>query len=151
MTQTAALDKAFKLFNEKKLDEANDAFQAILNDKDTPIPVRATVTRYAAIIANKKQAGQETVEPSQLSVAYFLNKNDISKAKELLQAGDFAPGLKHFLTAEIAVAEGDHDAAVESLEQAIEADETNRGYAINSPTFSPLLQDEKFAFLQVEE
>jgi hypothetical protein len=151
MTQTAALDKAFKLFHEKKFADAQSAFQALLEDAETPSHVRNRVQHFTNMCEQQTGDADQALKPDQLTVSYFLNKGDLDKAEALLADSDFDPGRAAFLRAEIAVSREDYETAAGELKVSIEHDRSSRGYAINSPTFMGLLQNEHFQFLQNED
>lgn len=148
MTKTAAIDKAFKLFHEKKFDDARNAFAALQEDAETPSHVRNRLLHFSQICDQQINGDDKSLQADQLTVSYFINKGDLDKATSLLDKSDLPAGRAAFLQAEIAVLREDYETAAGHLKQAIEHDRNNRGYAINSPTFVGLLQNEHFAFLQ---
>lgn len=151
MTQTAALDKAFKLFHEKKYDNAHAAFKSLIDDVDTPTHVRNRLLHFSNICDQQIAGDGPDLRADQLTVSYFLNVKNVDKAEALLADSDLAPERIAFFRAEIAVLRNDLTTAAAELRKAIDLDRSNRGYAINSPTFMGLLQNEQFAFLQSED
>ena len=148
MDQTALLDKAFKLFQTKEYKKAIKAFDTLLG-KDAVAPwVKQKVGRFKEIAEKNCQAEPKKEPGSLKEISYLMNLGKYDEADAMLETLDVSESVKSFLRAEIAIEQENVDESVELLQQAIEANPANRGYALNSPSFAKYIKQEKFQFLR---
>lgn len=147
MSDNKNIDKAFKLFQSKKYDQALATFDEVLGDEEVPSWVRVRIKQFKTMA--ERQVGNANEVPATLTgVSYFMNYNQFDKAEELLGKLDMGDSDKAFLRSEMAMEQGDKNKAIELLKKAIALDELNLGYALNSPSFSAHLAEDDFAFLR---
>ncbi|CAM2067317.1 hypothetical protein SCOR_18200 [Sulfidibacter corallicola] len=150
MTKNAALDQAIQAFHDKKWQQASDAMVKLLADEALPSGTKHRLSQFKTI-ADRHLVTQEE-DPEALSlkmVSYHMNTGDRESAREILNKSDIiAEGTRLFLEAEMAMEEDDREKAIEYLNQAIEKQKDNRGYALNSPVFSPFINEPEFEFLR---
>ncbi len=146
--ENAMYEKAFKLFHNKDYAKAGEAFDGLLENEETPDWIKVKIKQYKNI-ADRKAAGPGEEEPHSLkTVSYHMNLGEFETASQQLDGLDLPDGTRFFLRAEMSLEQEDVDSAVDYLKQAIEADSTNTGYALNSPVFGPYLKEEAFEFLR---
>ena len=148
MVSNPNMDKAFKLFHEKKFKKAKQAFDQIVNDDSVDAWIKMRIRQFITISDLASEGGDQTPEMDVKTVSYLLNQKAYDKAEGILEKLDISKGDKLFLRAEIAMERKDSEKAVTYLRQAIEADPNNRGYALNSPSFAESLKLEEFQFLR---
>lgn len=148
MSDSMKLNQAFKWFGEKNFKKANEAFLKLLEDPKTDDWVKNRVLQFRRIVElhlDQRQTNRNA--PTMADISGFMNRGDFSKAKQLIAKTEIPEDAALFLKSEIALEEGDKKSASEFLEKAIGLNQDNRGYAKNSPSFQPYLNDAEFRFL----
>ena len=143
-----AIDKAFKLFHEKKLDQANSAFGELLKDEDIPTWFKYKIEQFKRITELRLEKKGETENPTFKDFSYLVNLKQYEDASALLKKMDISEADKLYLSAEMLIEQDQKSKAAESLKKAIDTDSANLGYALNSPSFSSVLNQEEFQFLR---
>lgn len=141
------IDKAFKLFNDRKFSDASKAFATILEDSELASWMKVRIEQFKNI-ADGHTAEEVTLEPSLKTFSYYFNLKKYDEASSTLEQIEISPEDKTFLKAEIAIELEDVEGSIALLKEAIELNEQNIGYALNSPSFAPHLAEEPFEFLR---
>ena len=148
MSLNKDVDKAFKLFQEKKHEQAGKMFDKLLADDSCPSWMKARVRQFQAM---SQSALNKTVEDDTNSmgrISIHLNLGEYDEAVNLLSQLDVSEGTKAFLTSEIYIQQENREEAIVWLKKAIELDPDNIGYAFNSPSFAEHVKEEDFEFLK---
>jgi len=151
--KTDPLNKAFKLFHEKKdYKAASKAFAKISESNEQDPMKRARLEMFQRL--SDKLAAIPTKDPdyeSMRTVSVLMNEKSFDDATAMLEKLDVAEESVLYLKAEMAAEQEDLKNASDLLQKAISLDENNRGYAKNSPSFRPHLRDEAFEFIDKGE
>ena len=148
MTASKSIDKAFKLFNEKKYKQAAKEFETITGKDDVDPWIKIKIKQYQ-VIANQQLSDRVGIdEPALKTVSYLMNLGEYDKAEKILEDLDTTEAVKAFLLAEIRIEQENEEEAVTYLKKAIDLDPCNVGYALNSPSFANVLNEEAFQFLR---
>ena len=148
MVKKVPLDKAFQLFQEKKYDKAQKEFKKILENQTTPEWCKVRIKQFQNIISQQLAKTKAKEEASLRLVSYYMNREEYDKAEKTLDALTLAKSDVAYLKAEIQAEQENLEDAVTFLKQAIEEDNTNLGYALNSPSFAAHLNKSEFRFLR---
>lgn len=148
MTKTSSVDQAFDLFQNKKYEQALKAFKEIMADADVDSSVKSRVSQFIVMSERQLGAGEESAESGLKDVFYYINHKDYATAEKVLNELDCSESHKMYLKAEILAEKKDVNGAAEMLKKAIAVDPENRGYALNSPLFNSMINEDAFAFLK---
>lgn len=128
-------EKAIDLFHKRRLDEAAERFQALVDNHPDEKEFLDRARMYLSACRNgKKSRGSSPSEPEELYHAAVFEKNrgNLDKALDLLKKttgrkdGD---GRLHYLAACCHALQGDAEQALANLRKAIAADDQNRIHA----------------------
>ncbi len=151
MSQNANLNKAFKFFREKKFEKASENFARLEADEKVPSWIKLRINQFHKIAEAQMAVNDQEDDCSLKIISYYMNLGEYEKADKILEEWDAPAGEKAYLRAEMAIEQDDSERAISYLEEAIEANACNRGYALNSPSFAPFLKSEAFEFLREKE
>jgi len=148
MAKNNPLDKAFDLFYKKKYKEAGKLFDQAIADEETPSWIKRRLNDYQNIVARHTTEKTDPEPPSLRQVSFLMNNGQFEEAEKALAESDISDGMKAYLRAEMMMEQAKVKEGAKLLQQAIELEPSNTGYALNSPTFAPYLKNEELAFLR---
>lgn len=147
MNEKKSLDKAFKQFHAKKYKESIVSFELLLGNVATGLWVRSRIEQFKLMAQRRLQKNEE--DPIALRhFSFHFNLGEFDKAAEILPQLELSDNDRSFLDAELHIEQDKKEEAIGLLKQAIELDEHNLGYALNSPSFADHILDADFAFLR---
>jgi len=147
-----SLDAAFGAFMKKDYKKAKVSFQKLLTNDALEPWQKAKMDQYLSMCNRNTEdttelQNKEALEPTFASISVLINEKCYEQAINMMDSSELDTGSVSYLKAEMAIEQGLVDEAVTLLNEAIEADPRNKGYAMHSPSFQEHLQDEKFSFL----
>jgi len=146
------VEKAFDTFYKKQYDKALGLFEAIASDKDLEPWEANRINQFIQICQQKNDEKKNGGMPESLgTVSVLMNEKKYDEALALIGKLKLEKGDALFLQAEIAAEQAQSEQALDLLKKAIEADGRNRGFALNSPSFQELLNEEVFSFLKQKQ
>jgi tetratricopeptide (TPR) repeat protein len=150
-----SVNKAFKLFYDKKFEKAGMALKKIIENDTLEGWEKNRLGQYVEICETYMNSDEvhkslDSLPDSLGSISILLNEKHYDIAGAMIDRMDLTAGTKFYLKAEMAVEQELFEEAVDFLNQAIAENPINKGIALNSPSFNPHLSDEHFEFLKEE-
>ena len=147
-----SLDAAFGAFMKKDYKKAKTSLQKLSINDSLEKWQKAKIDQFLAICNRKTEDASklkdgETLAPSFASISVLINEKCYEQAVSMMDSIELDKGSVYYLKAEMAIEQGLVDEAVTLLNEAIDVDPRNKGYAMHSPSFQEHLQDEEFSFL----
>jgi len=151
MPDSKAVDKAFQLFQDKEFDKASKAFAKLMKDDSVAPHVKARATQFHQMAVAALEKKDASMDDSIQSLSFFINTRRYQDAEKLLETLELAEDAKLYLLSELEIEQGRRDKALELLRKAVELNEDNAGYALNSPSFASYVKESDFLFLRTEQ
>jgi len=150
MSELKAVDKAFQLFHDKKYDKAVTSLAKLLDDDKLPAHIKARVKQFHQMARNATAKAEPESEDSLHTFTLRINEGDYEAAEKILDSMDAPEDTKLYLASELHIEQGNKDKAIELLKKAVELNDDNAGYALNSPSFAEHTKEEELQFLRSE-
>ncbi|MDJ0837444.1 MAG: hypothetical protein QNK37_13080 [Acidobacteriota bacterium] len=150
MPDKKTVNHAFKFYHERKFEKAAEAFGKLLADDSLPIWQRTRFEQFHKIVKDFQNPAEEQEAASLKMVSYHLNRQEFDKAEAVIENLSISEDARQYLLAEIRIEQGKKHEAVNLLQRAVDKNEDNAGYALNSPSFAEVLKEDEFLFLRSE-